>query len=211
MSGVQNKGVVFALKQVYWELRKPHRRFEYLQFLLGEIPGYLGQLWRRKFYARYFAQMGQNVTIFQGVRIRNVHRMSVGNDVYLGQENSYQAGGGLIIKDRTAFGPGCKIWTVNHRFDDLEKPIMEQDYEHKPVVIGPDVWLAADVFVMPGVEIPEGCVVAAGSVVGVKKYPPYSIIAGNPARVIGNRKKAPAENQADAVQVVVPGNDESKE
>ncbi|HVK98838.1 MAG TPA: acyltransferase [Dongiaceae bacterium] len=188
-NGHQGQGFWYAIKQVYWELSHPNQRFLYLEALLSWVPGYLGLLWRKKFYARYFERCGSNLTVYQGVKIRNVHHMSVGDDVYLGIDNTFQAGGGLIIKDRTAFGPGCKVWTLNHRFDELDKPIMEQGYEYRPVVIGPDVWLAANVFVMPGVELPEGCVVSAGSVVGAKKYPPYSIIAGNPARVIGNRKK----------------------
>lgn len=184
-----NGGFLWALKQVYWELCRPNDRFNYVQFLFGEIPGYLGILWRRKFYTKRFKSAGKNLTVYQGVRIRNIQEMSVGDDVYLGQENSFQARGGLTIGNRVAFGPGCKIWTINHKFSDLDTPVMQQGYDYKPVVIGDDVWLAANVFVMPGVEIPKGCIVAAGTVVGVKKYPEYSIISGNPARVIGNRKK----------------------
>jgi acetyltransferase-like isoleucine patch superfamily enzyme len=66
---------------------------------------------------------------------------------------------------------------------------LQQGHEKKPVVIGGDVFIASNSFIMPGVTIPDGCIVAAGSVVGVKNYPPYSIIAGNPARVVGSRKK----------------------
>lgn len=205
MTGIpEGTGFFHSLKKIYWEWSAPNGRFEYTQFFFRQVPALLGQVLRRRFYRKYFEHCGKNVTIYPGVRIYNGYRMSIGDDVYLGLENSFQAGGGLVIKDRTALGPGCKIWTVNHRFDDLKTPIMEQGYDYKPVVIGPDVWLAANVFVMPGVEIPEGCVVAAGSVVGVKKYPPYSIIAGNPARVIGSRKKPGVESQSDVNEVVVP-------
>lgn len=191
------KGFVGTLKEVYWELCRPNDRFDYLQFFLGEIPGYLGLLWRKKIYSRHFKRAGKNLTVYQGVRIRNIHCMSVGDDVYLGLENNFQAGGGLTIGDRVAFGPGCKVWTINHKFDDLDTPIMEQGYDFKPVSIGNDVWLAANVFIMPGVEIPDGCIIAAGSVIGVKKYPPYSIISGNPARVIGNRLKNKEKEESE--------------
>lgn len=184
----KKQGLSNFLKKYYWELLTPLGRFDYLQYFLGELPGILGLTIRRKAYNRFFSKIGANVSIYQGVRIRNISKMEVGDDVHLGLDNVYQAAGGLKVHDRTAFGPGCKVWTINHRFDDLDKPIMEQSYEYKPVEIGPDVWLAAEVFVMPGVTIPEGCIVSAGSVVGVKKYPPFSIIAGNPARVIGSRK-----------------------
>lgn len=193
------KGFIETIKRVYWELHRTNDRFDYIQFLMGEIPGYLGLLWRRKVYSRYFKSAGKNLTVYQGVRIRNICQMSVGDDVYLGLENSFQAGGGLTVGDRVAFGPGCKVWTINHKFDELAVPIMEQGYDFKPVSIGNDVWLAANVFVMPGVDIPDGCIVAAGSVVGVKKYPAYSIISGNPARVIGSRLKGKDGAESEGV------------
>jgi acetyltransferase-like isoleucine patch superfamily enzyme len=63
------------------------------------------------------------------------------------------------------------------------------------VVIGRDVWIGANAFVMPGVQLGDGCVVAAGAVVGAKKYPPYKILAGNPARVIGTRQTEQPEQE----------------
>lgn len=208
MAGSTERDTFFTkLKAVYWEWSSPNGRFEYVQSMFRQTPALLGLFLRRKIYRKHFKQCGRNLTVYPGVRIYNAQHMSVGDDVYLGLDNAFQAGGGLIIKDRTAFGPGCKVWTVNHKFDDLDTPIMEQGHEYKQVVIGPDVWLAANVFVMPGVELPEGCVVVAGSVVGVKKYPPYSIIAGNPARVIGSRKKpavSGAQPESEGSEVIVP-------
>lgn len=195
MSGSSEKsGALYALKRVYWELKEAPTRFFYLHFLIYNIPGYLGILWRRKLYARHCKRVGNNLIVYQGVRVRNVQELIIGDDVHLGLDVTLQAAGGITIGDRVAFGPGSKIWTSNHRFEDLNQSIMEQGYDYKPVVIGNDVWIAANVFIMPGVELPEGCVVGAGAVVGVKKYPPYSIISGNPARVIGNRLKNDPKN-----------------
>jgi len=56
------------------------------------------------------------------------------------------------------------------------------------VTIEDDVWLGANVFVMPGVTIGKGAIVSAGSVVN-KSVPSYAIVVGNPARVIGWRKQ----------------------
>lgn len=197
MSGKPNrKGIVYAIKRVYWDLQIRSTRFIYLQFFLCNIPGYLGLLWRRKLYMRYCKRVGKNLTVYQGVRIRNVQEMEIGDDVHIGLDVTLQAAGGIVIGDRVAFGPGSKIWTSNHRFENLDAPIMEQGYDYKPVTIGNDVWIAANVFIMPGVHIPEGTVVSAGAVVGVKKYPPYSIISGNPARVIGNRLKNEEKKKA---------------
>ena len=62
---------------------------------------------------------------------------------------------------------------------------------------GRGCWLGADVFVMPGVDLPEGCVVAARSVVAKKAYPPFSILAGYPARVVGRRDVPETAAQAE--------------
>ena len=90
------------------------------------------------------------------------------------------------------FGPGVTIITGDHRTDmigrymktvgDNEK-LPEND---KDVIIENDVWVGANVTILKGVEIGEGSIVAAGSVV-TKSVPPYSIVGGVPARVIKAR------------------------
>ena len=61
-------------------------------------------------------------------------------------------------------------------------------WELRLVQIDDGVWIAANAFISPGVHLPEGVIVSAGSVVGKKAYKPYSVIAGNPARIIGFRE-----------------------
>lgn len=83
--------------------------------------------------------------------------------------------------------PGVKIWTTTHNFDDPDTPVMDQGLTDKPVVIGDDVYIASNAFIMPGTTLPRGCIVAAGAVISGKAYRPFSILAGNPAQVIGYR------------------------
>ena len=65
-------------------------------------------------------------------------------------------------------------------------------YENSPirknpsVIIGNDVWIGANVVVLPGVTIGDGAVLAAGAVV-TKDVPPYTIVGGNPAKIIKKR------------------------
>ena len=56
----------------------------------------------------------------------------------------------------------------------------------KDTRVGNDVWIGYNATLLPGVQIGDGCVVGARSVV-TRDYPPYSIIAGNPARLIRPR------------------------
>lgn len=181
-----------CLKRIYWDLRDPIYRFNLgYGFLMrmGE-PG--GFALRRRVVGRRFASCGRGLVVNEGVRFRGIHRIRCGDDVSIGVDAFLQASGGLTLGDDVVIGPGVKIWTINHRFADTERPIREQGFDYDPVTIGDDCWLGADVFVFPGVQLPEGCVVSARSAVAKKRYPPYAILAGYPARVIGNRRQAPA-------------------
>lgn len=60
--------------------------------------------------------------------------------------------------------------------------------QNKPIVIDDDVWIGRDVTIMVGRHIKKGTIVAACSVV-TKDFPEYSIIGGNPAKLIKNRKE----------------------
>ena len=81
---------------------------------------------------------------------------------------------------------GVKIFTSNHGTK-TDLPMNEQKWVEKDVNIGNDVWLGANAIVVPGVNIGDGCVVAAGAVV-TKDIPAYSIAGGVPAKVIKVRK-----------------------
>lgn len=68
----------------------------------------------------------------------------------------------------------------------LKNKFIKYHKNEKPTVIGNDVWLGANVFIKRGVEIGDGAIIAAGSVV-VKDVPPYAIVGGNPAKIIRYR------------------------
>ena len=84
-------------------------------------------------------------------------------------------------------GPEVVILGVNHRFDDCERPMIEQGYhDRKPVAIGDDVWIGTRAIILPGVRIGRGAIVAAGAVV-TRDVNEFDIVGGNPARVIRSR------------------------
>ena len=176
------------VKEFYWEIKDEIGRFNHINAVIKAIPGAVGMKIRAFVIPRYFASCGQGIILHENVRFRGVHKLIAGNNVEFGVDNFIQASGGVTLEDNVMLGPGVKIWSVNHRTEDVSIPISEQGYHYEPVVIGRGVWLAANVFVLPGVTIPEGCVVSAGSVVGKKKYPAFSILAGNPCRVVASRK-----------------------
>ena len=93
-----------------------------------------------------------------------------------------------IIGDNVMMGPNVSIFTTNHKFARTDIPmVMQGEDEVKSVTIQNDVWIGANVIILPGVTIGEGAIIGAGSVV-TKDVEEYTIVAGNPAKVIKKRK-----------------------
>ncbi|MBN2108974.1 MAG: acyltransferase [Deltaproteobacteria bacterium] len=89
---------------------------------------------------------------------------------------------GLIIGEGTGIAAGVKIMTSNHPID--EHGINWSQYiKAPPVRIGDNCWLSSNVVILPGVELGDNVIVAAGAVV-TKSFPSNCVIAGVPAKII---------------------------
>lgn len=180
---------IYLLKRFYWDLLDGNERTYYIYFLISQIPGLFGDMLRGRYISAHIKCAGKNFRIQSGTRFRSMENLVVGDNVIIGYDNFIQALGGVTIGDNVLTAPGVKIWSVNHNFRDKDTLVIDQGQTTSAVTIGSDVWIAANVFISPGVTLPDGMVVSSGAVVGVKDYKPYSIIAGNPARVIGFRDR----------------------
>lgn len=76
-------------------------------------------------------------------------------------------------------GPGCQIITSFHNYEG-EKIPYDDTFLDKDVIIGDCVWIGNNVIILGGVEIGEGAIIQAGSIV-CKNIPPYAIAGGHPA------------------------------
>ena len=95
---------------------------------------------------------------------------------------------GTIIGDYVMMGPNCFILDVNHDISDTTRPMCQQGMTEKKITrIGNDVWIGRDVHMTPGRTIADGSVIGMRSVL-TKDFPPYSIVGGNPAKLIRYRK-----------------------
>jgi len=176
------------LKRFYWDVVDPDERKYLLYYFISQFPGPAGNLMRGRFVEKKARSVGRNLIVMAGTRFRSIENLALGNDVQIGYDNFIQAYGGVTIGDNVMTAPGVKIWSVNHNFEDKNVLIANQGVKEAEVIIGNDVWISSNAFILPGVVLPDGVVVSAGSVVGIKAYSPYSILAGNPARVIGSRR-----------------------
>lgn len=138
----------------------------------------------RRFGAKLFlSQCGKNVNIEKGATFS--HRCSLGNNSGIGVRAQL---GEVHIGNDVMMGPDCVMLSSNHEFSDTDTPMNRQGVQKsRPIFIGNDVWIGQRVIVLPGIRIGNGVIIGAGAVV-THDVRDYDVVAGNPAKVIRNRK-----------------------
>jgi len=138
--------------------------------------------------------IGNNVTILDNTIIEctGVIRalgegLIIGNNVGISQNCFIQVRGSVRIEDKVIFGPGVYVFSENHNIENPNAYITEQGESRKGVLIKKGVWVGSRATILDGVTIGEHCVIAAGSIV-TKDIPPFSVVAGIPAKIIKSRK-----------------------
>lgn len=123
-----------------------------------------------------------------GCDFGHIDNIILGDNVYIGEGTKIYAQGKVTIKSGTIIADTVDIRTSNHYYDggDLNMLPFDEKVLVNPVTIEENVWVASHVLILPGVTIGEGAVIAAGAVV-TKDVPAFSIVGGNPARVIKYR------------------------
>ena len=117
----------------------------------------------------------------------------LGDRVQFGNNNvincDLEIGNSVLIAGNVTF-----VGRNDHRIDVEGKAIWDSGRGvDNPVVIGNDVWIGHGSILLSGITIGDGAVVAAGSVV-VKDVAPYTVVGGNPAKMIKSRFELPVEN-----------------
>ena len=149
--------------------------------LIGRIPS---RTLRGLFLSMWLGAFGKGSGVQIGCRFLNARKIHLGERTVLnfgclldGRRFS------IITGTDVSIGPEATILTLGH---DPRSP--EFADRGGDVVIGDHVWIGYRAIVLPGVSIGTGAVVGAGSVV-TRDVPPFTIVAGNPARVIGERSR----------------------
>jgi len=107
--------------------------------------------------------------------------VKIGNDVTIGISNVII--GPVLIGNHVIFAQNIVVSGLNHGYEDVTVPIHQQRCTTKEIVIGDESWIGANAVIVAGVKIGKHAIVAAGSVV-TKDVPDFSIVAGNPAKLI---------------------------
>jgi len=167
------------------------------------------RLWVKWFINPFFHHKGKRSLIRRRTRIDLLpfYKFHIGDDSTIEDFTTINNGvGDIYIGDRTRIGLGCTligpvkigndirlaqnivISGLKHNFEDISKPISQQGVITYPIVIEDETWIGANSVVLPGVTIGKHSVVAAGSIVR-RNVPSYSVVSGNPAKVMKRYNK----------------------
>jgi len=149
--------------------------------------GGISQRLRNTLAKRLISKFGRSVRVNPGANFGSGRRVRVGNNCNL--PPGLRVIGDLTLGDDVMLGPEVVFISYNHEVSDLTVPMRAQGAtESRPILVGDDVWIGMRAMIMPGVQIGEHAIVAAGSVV-TKDVPAWGVVGGNPAKLIKYRKE----------------------
>jgi acetyltransferase-like isoleucine patch superfamily enzyme len=162
------------------------------------------RLWVRIFVYPFFIKRGKGSIIKRKARLDLIpsKKFSIGYRTIIEDYTIINNGmGDIIIGDRCAItsrvklvgpvtlgnlvtiGSGAQITGLTHNFEDVTKPIKEQGVKANITIVEDDVWIGGNSVIIQGLRIGTHSIIASGSVV-TRDVPPYSVVAGNPAKII---------------------------
>lgn len=138
---------------------------------------------REKIIKKLFGKTGENFLIEQPLMCDYGYNVEIGENFYVNHNCVILDAAKVTFGDNVFIAPNCGIYTAGHPLDaDERNSGLEYAY---PITIGNNVWIGANVIVLPGVTIGDNTVIGAGSVVA-KDIPSGVLALGNPCKVIKN-------------------------
>ena len=133
-------------------------------------------------------ELGSNVYVGHNTILKGYHKnkLVIGDETWIGQQCFFHSAGGIDIGAHVGIGPGVRIITSKHEEAGRNTPIVDAPITFAPVHIADDVDIGVSAVILPGVRIGRGAQVGAGAVVATD-VPPYTVVAGVPARVLKER------------------------
>ncbi len=138
-----------------------------------------------------FKYCGNNVNIEKGARFGDGVELEIGDNSGIGVNCKVPYD--IKMGSDIMMGPNCFILSQNHDFSRTDIPMRQQGFkERSRTIIEDDVWIGRDVLMTPGRTIKRGTVIGARCLL-CKDFPEYSVVGGNPSRLIRNRLEGSSE------------------
>lgn len=126
--------------------------------------------------------LGSYSTIEDFTTINNgVGNVMIGDRTRIGLSNTLI--GPITVGNDVMFAQNIVMSGLNHGYEDISKSIHDQPVTTAEIIIEDEAWIGANAVIVAGVTVGKHSIVAAGSIV-TKDVPPYSIVVGNPAKLI---------------------------
>jgi putative colanic acid biosynthesis acetyltransferase WcaF len=139
--------------------------------------------WRVRILRVFGASIGSGVHIYPTARIMLPWNLCIGSEVSIGDGANLYNLGLISIGPGATISQGAHLCAGTHDYLRADLPLLKL-----PIVIGEGAWICADSFVGPGVRIGDYAIVGARAV-AMKDVADWTIVVGNPARVIKSRPK----------------------
>lgn len=138
--------------------------------------------WRRVLLRLFGASIGPHVHIHPSVRIMFPWQLQVGAWSAIGEQVRLYNLGPITIGTQVTISQQAHLCAGTHDYTQADMPLLKL-----PIRVENQAWVCADAFIGPNVTVAEGVIVGARAVV-VQDVPAWTIVAGNPARRLGERR-----------------------
>lgn len=174
---------VYVLYLLISQLSSKDQAFAGFSQFFSLFPGLSGSFLRVAFYHLAMKSCEGDLSIGFG-SLFSQWQTELSDGVYIGPQCNI---GKSRIEANCLLGSGVHVMSGKgqHNFTDLDTPIREQGGSFETVTIGEDSWIGNGALIMA--NIGKKCIIGAGSVV-IDDVPDYSIVAGNPAKIIKSRR-----------------------
>jgi putative colanic acid biosynthesis acetyltransferase WcaF len=160
------------LRRMLWAIVQPLFRFSPRQLFA----------WRRMLLRMFGATIGRGVHVYPSVVVFMPWKLTVGDWSAIGESAYLYNLGQITIGRDVTISQRAHLCAGTHDYTRADMPLLRP-----PIEIGDSAWICADAFVGPGVSVGEGAVVGARAV-AVRAVPPWTVVAGNPARPVKRRE-----------------------
>ena len=150
----------------------------YIFFRLSPTPFHF---WRAFILRLFGAKVGKHVHVYPNVDIWAPWNLTIGDYSGIGNRVILYSQGKIIIGEKVVISQGSHLCTGSHDYTKKGFPLIT-----KPILIHNNVWIAAEVFIYPGITVNNGVVVGARSVV-IKDLPEWMLCSGHPCIPIKSR------------------------